>query len=58
VKKLQGAHQFLNSIVCDRCGFKTIGLDQISRVAMSQHIKAKHALPIADDTPAPERAPE
>jgi hypothetical protein len=44
VKKLQGAHQFLNGIVCDRCGFKTIGLDRISRTAMSQHIKAKHAL--------------
>ena len=42
MKKLQGAHQFLNGLVCDRCGYKTVGLDRISRSVMSQHIKAKH----------------
>ena len=57
MKKLQGAHQFLNSIVCDRCGFKTIGLDQTSRVAMSEHIKAKHAPPALGETPATEATP-
>jgi hypothetical protein len=56
MKKLQGAHQFLNSIVCDRCGHKTIGLDQVSRTAMSQHIKAKHPMPAAGETPATEAA--
>lgn len=56
MKKLLGAHQFLNSVVCDRCGFKTIGLDQISRVVMRQHIEAKHTLPTAGETPAAEAA--
>ncbi len=47
MKRLLGAHQFQNSIVCDRCGFKTTGLDRISRSAMREHIKAKH-----EDTPS------
>lgn len=42
MKKLPGAHRFLNQLVCDRCGHKTTGLDRISRSVMREHIKAKH----------------
>jgi hypothetical protein len=43
MKKLEGAHRFHDQLVCDRCGHKTNGLDQVSRSVMRQHIIAKHA---------------
>ena len=42
MKKLLGAHKFLNFLVCNACGYKTNGLDLISRSVMREHIKAKH----------------
>lgn len=42
MKRVVGAHQYLNQLVCNACGHKTVGLDQASRSAMRQHIKTKH----------------
>jgi hypothetical protein len=42
MRKLPGAHPDKGGFACDKCPFRTSGLDKVSRSVMRAHIKAKH----------------